>query len=100
MSDIDNIGNFLNLNNASISDEEMIKILTEKVTKMLDTDTELLMSYLYRLDIEEHKINAVLNQPKSMPIAQGLASLIWKRQKQRIASKKKYKQDPIEGWEF
>ena len=30
----------------------------------------------------------------------GLAKLILDRQKQRIATKQKYKVDPIEGWEY
>ena len=84
----------------SHSDKEMIKLLADKVAQMLDEDPELLMSYLYRLDILEEKINAVLHQPKGLSVPFGLATLIWERQKERIATKKRYKQDPIEGWEF
>lgn len=89
--DIQSDGNF--------SDEHMIQIIEERVAQMLDGDPDLLMSYLYRLDVLEEKIKAVMNQPKSLPVANGLARLIWERQKERLEYKKKFKQDPIEGWE-
>jgi hypothetical protein len=61
----------------------------------------LLMSYLYRLDVLEVKINAVLSPIAIVSPIEGLARLILERQKERIATKQKYKSDPpIPGWEF
>ena len=83
----------------SLSDEEMIRIISARVEKMLAGDPDLLMSYLYRLDIEQDKIeHAIALSPLPLPLT--FAQLIWERQKQRIITKAKYKQDPIEGWEF
>jgi len=82
-----------------LSDEEMIKHIAHRVEQMLKGDPDLLMSYLYRLDVEEKKINHAV-KTSITPIHVTFANLIWERQKQRMETKKKYKQDPIEGWEF
>ncbi len=83
----------------SLSDEEMIRLISARVEKMLAGDPDLLMSYLYRLDIEQDKIeHAIALSPLPLPLS--FAQLIWERQKQRIITKAKYKQNPIEGWEF
>ena len=58
------------------------------------------MSYLYRMDVLESKINAALSSPAGMMPARVIGELIFERQKERINTKEKYKQDPIEGWEF
>jgi len=82
-----------------LSNEEMLKHIADRVEQMLKGDPDLLMSYLYRLDVEEKKINHAL-ETAITPAHVTFANLIWERQKQRIETKKKYKQDPIEGWEF
>ncbi len=82
-----------------LSDEEMIKQIAFRVEKMLRGDPDLLMSYLYRLDVTQKRIKEAM-ETSIMPAHVTFANLIWERQKQRIATRKKYKQDPIEGWEF
>ena len=83
----------------NLSDDEMVKHIAYRVEQMLKGDPDLLMSYLYRLDVEEKKINAALDT-SPFPAHVTFAHLIWERQKQRLITKQKYKQDPIEGWEF
>jgi len=82
------------------SDELMIEEIAVRVADMMDQNIDLLMSYLYRLDIEESKINHALKMSNVILAPKALAELIWERQKQRLETKKKYKQGPIEGWEF
>ncbi len=83
-----------------MSDEQMLLLIENRVTELMTQNSDLLFSYLYRLDIQEKKIKqALLNESDAPNLA--LSKLILERQKQRIASKKKYKQDPpIDGWEF
>ena len=82
-----------------LDEDQIIQMIAYRVEKMLKGDPDLLMSYLYRLDVEEVKINAALeNNP--FPVHETFARLIWDRQKLRIETKKKYRQDPIDGWEF
>ena len=82
-----------------LDNAEMLKHIADRVEQLLKGDPDLLMSYLYRLDVEEKKINHAL-ETAITPAHVTFANLIWERQKQRMETKKKYKQDPIEGWEF
>ena len=85
----------------TLSESDLYHAIKERVAYLLDTNPELLMSSLYRLDVLEVKINAVLAPNSPVAPIEGLARLILERQKERIASKKKYKSDPpIPGWEF
>lgn len=97
---IRNIGNELEIGTSDeLTDEEMLRHIADRVEQMLKGDPDLLMSYLYRLDVTEKSIEkAMKNSP--FPAAVTFANLIWERQKQRLETRKKYKQDPIEGWEF
>ena len=84
-----------------LSESDLYKAIRDRVEYLLDKNPELLMSYLYRLDVLEVKINAVLSPLSVVPPIEGLARLILERQKERIATKEKYKADPpIPGWEF
>ncbi len=84
----------------TVSDEKLLEVISEKVAWYLQNDPDLLMSYLYRLDVAEHKINQALSFHAEEEPNIGIGKLILERQKQRWDSKKKYKVDPIEGWEF
>lgn len=83
----------------SISEEALYKAIEIRVKELLETNPELLMSYLYRLDVEEADIQLVLSPLSSDDPLQGLSKLILERQKARIATKRKYNQPPIEGWD-
>jgi len=94
------IANDLDINiPIELSDKEMIDIISVRVEQMLKGDPDLLMSYLYRLDVLEKKIKAAM-MTSIEPAHVTFAKLIWERQKERILTKEKYKQDPIEGWDF
>lgn len=87
-------------NSESFTDKnEMLEIIKDRVRTMLSNKPDLLMSYLYRLDILEYKIKEVLCSKKVDPV-DGLSQLILDRQLARIETKKKYKQNPIKGMEW
>ncbi len=97
---IESIGQDLSIDlPLEIDDADMIRMIADRVEHLLKADPDLLMSYLYRLDVLEKKINAALESSLE-PAHFTLARLIWDRQKKRIKTKKRYKQKPIEGWEF
>lgn len=81
------------------SKDDLVAAIAVRVLEYLDTDIELLFSYLYRLDILEHKIQYVINHQTQVPTHVGLAELIYDRQMDRVKTKKEIKQDPIEGWD-
>lgn len=66
--------------------EDLINALSERVAYMLDKEPELLFSTLYRLDVLEHKINAVLHASSEDP-AHGLARLIVERQQEKLKTR-------------
>ena len=85
--------------NESILDEPaLLDLFTERVEEMIRHDLDLLLSSLYRLDVEEHKIQAVLNSP-DIPTARGLAQLIIDRQKEKIKTRKAYSSGNKKEWE-
>ncbi len=82
------------------NEQDIIDAIRQRVGYMLEIQPDLLMSYLYRLDVLEKDLKRVLNQNKTGDIIDDFTQLIWRRQKQRLETKAKYKQAPIEGWEF
>ncbi len=82
----------LNLETPSqLADEAaLLKYLSEVVEDMITHKLDLLMSTLYRLDVDEKKINKALQpgQPDAANVA--LAKLIIERQKKRIETKRAY----------
>lgn len=82
------------------NEDNIIDAIRQRVSYMLEIQPDLLMSYLYRLDVLETDLKRVLNQNKEGDIIDDFTHLIWNRQKQRLETKAKYKQPPIEGWEY
>ena len=86
----------------SILDEEaLLDLFTTRVEELMRNNLDLLLSSLYRLDVEEYKIEKALHSAQ-VPAARGIASLIIERQKERIKTRKTYssgKQDKWEGLE-
>ncbi len=72
----------------SLSDAELLAILTERIEVMLEQETDLLMSLLYRHDVEEKAILRALHPDTDVSAAVALAKLVLDRQKQRWAIKK------------
>ncbi len=74
----------------SILDEPaLLDMFTIRVEEMLKGDIDILLSSLYRLDVEEHKIQRALRSP-NVPAARGIAQLIIDRQKEKLITRKKY----------
>jgi hypothetical protein len=86
----------------SILDEPaLLELFAKRVEEMLKGDIDLLLSSLYRLDVEEYKIQRALRST-DVPAARGIAQLIIDRQKEKIITRKKYasekkKKDDWEG---
>jgi hypothetical protein len=80
-----------------LSEEALLEILANRISEMLDNETDLLFSTLYRLDIDEYMINRVIMTP-DIPNDIGLAKLVLQRQKQKIETRKKYKIEKKDDW--
>lgn len=74
----------------SILDEKaLLELFTRRVEELMRDNLDLLLSSLYRLDVEEYKIQNALRSATT-PAAEGIASLIIERQKERIKTRKTY----------
>lgn len=100
-SDVSNvITQELDINvNEKANEQDLIDAIALRVMNYMDGEIELLFSYLYRLDIQEEKINTIMNEATEDPTHVALAKLIYTRQMERVKTKQTYKQEPIEGWD-
>ena len=85
-----------------ISEEELFDMLADQVAYMIEHRLEFLLSLMYRLDIEEAKVNFALSPFCEEPANVAIARLVLERQKQRAFTKQHYKppklDDDMEGW--
>lgn len=100
--EFDDIYNKLTLSDyEQINEDELLRHIMDRVEYFLQTDRGLLLSYMYRLDIDEKEIEKALLQQEEEPISYTLSRLILERQKKRVETKKKYGQPPpIDCWEI
>lgn len=73
----------------TLSQEQVIELLRQKVAYLIDHNTDELFSKLYRLDVFERKIKAAMAEGGDM--AYSLAVLIFERQLEKIESRKNNK---------
>jgi molybdopterin-biosynthesis enzyme MoeA-like protein len=84
-----------------MTEAQLFEILCNEVANMMVNRMDYLLGLMYRLDVPERKINAVLVPGYPEPANVALARLILERQKERMHSKRNYKPPIIEeGWEF
>lgn len=99
-SELQSVVQSLDLINQNLEEKEAIfEYIKMQVAGMLDNQSDLLFSYLYRLDIDELLIKKVLNG-ETAEIAGGLAQLIIDRQLQRLRTRQEYKKNDSSGWAF
>ena len=67
--------------------------LTKKIAELLDTNYQKLINILYRIDVNEDKLNELFGSKNREFIPARLADLIIERQIQKINLRNKYKRD-------
>ncbi len=73
-----------------LTEKELFDILCDQVAYMMEYRLDFLLSLMYRLDIDEQKINMALSPKTLVAPNVGLAHLILERQKLRIKIKEEY----------
>jgi len=68
----------------TLSEEVILKLLADKVVTVLERGPETFFQLMYRLDISEKKLNAILLEDD---VAMKIARLIYDRQLQKIQSR-------------
>ena len=56
----------------SLDETTLYDMILNRVNELLETDIDLLLSYLYRLDVEEYKINHALSMHAKQPVNEGI----------------------------
>lgn len=79
-----------------ITEEELLRVLSNRIAYMIEYQLEFLLSLMYRLDVSEQKVSDALSPGASEPANIGLARLVIERQKQRAFTKQFYKQEKLE----
>lgn len=79
-----------------ISEEVFLSALTEKVAYLMDKKLDFFLSLLYRLDVKEVDIKKALLGQDTISPPRALATLILERQKNRWATRQKYKNQSTE----
>jgi len=81
-------------------DTDFLNVVAERVAELMETNMELFFNHLYRMDIDERRIHQILQNPEeSESVYISIAKIIIERQKKRIETKRKYRQEPIKGWD-
>ncbi len=78
---------------------DLLEMIEKRVTYLLEKDSGLLFSYIYRLDVSEQLVRQVMTDDHINTI-KALSKLIMDRQLQRLHTKKTIIQKPIRGWEW
>ncbi len=71
-----------------LDEKTLHEALTNRIADMLQFEADLLFSTLYRLDVLEYKIKAVLSGNTGEEIPAGLARLVIERQKEKMKTRK------------
>jgi aspartate/glutamate racemase len=69
---------------SDISEEALLQLLANRIVMILEQGAETFFQLMYRLDISEKKLNAVLGDDN---VPQKIARLVYDRQLQKIQSR-------------
>jgi len=74
-----------------LSESELIRHLSKAIRFYLDKDFNKLLNILYRIDVKETDIKQILTASPPNEIAETLAVTVIDREKQKIQTRKKYR---------
>lgn len=86
--------------NKPLDESAMLAYLSEVISYMIENKLDYLLSLLYRLDVDERKINRALLPGNPTPANEALAKLVWERQKQRVETKRLYREQNPSKWNW
>lgn len=84
----------------TLTEQELLDYLAKAIAYMIEHKMDFLLSLLYRLDVSERKINQALLPGNEEEAHIALAKLVWERQKLRIATKRAYREQHPNTWNW
>ena len=79
------------------AEDELLRWLTDYIDHLASNHFEDLLRLLYRIDVSEEKVRAMLKSSRGQNSSAIIASLIIERQKQKIYWRNKFKQNPVKN---
>lgn len=89
------------------SREQLLRLIQAKVNELINHDFNGLLALLYRLDVDEKKINNALNKQTDRDAGEIIAEIILEREERKAEWRKKMKEnnpfsnkfdDELDGW--
>ena len=81
----------LHLPEGTLSEEAILQLLADRIVQVLERGPDTFFQLMYRLDISEKKLTAILDDDN---VAAKIARLVYDRQLQKIQSKRSSPKDP------
>ncbi len=79
-----------------LTEEDLLYMLANQISYMIEHRMEHLLSLMYRLDVAEQKVNFALSPLSPEAPALALARLVLERQKKRLQTKQHYQTPPLD----
>ena len=83
-----------------MTEGELLDYLAAAIDYMIEHKLDFLLSLMYRLDISEKKINDALLPGNEENANIAIAKLVLDRQKQRVATKRAYREKNPTNWDW
>lgn len=85
----------VSLHQVEENEEGVLEVLIASIAEMLDKEPNLLLSSMYRMDIDERKILQILNTHSENDIPTEFAKLVLERQRVALQTRTKFPQKKI-----
>ena len=84
----------------SSEEKAFLEMIAKRVEELLESNMELFLNHLYRMDVSEKKVALALAGTEGEPenVYMALARLILARQKERLETRQKYRQESSDFW--
>ena len=75
--------------------EQLREYITNKISELMDNNFDKLINTLYRIDVNEDKLQLAFMDKNKEKLPESIANLIIERQLQKIEMRKKYKEGKL-----
>jgi hypothetical protein len=82
------------------SEEALLHLIELYVQELVDSNFEQLLRVLYRIDLADYKVKKAIDNAGAVNASRAIAELILEREKQKVASRAKYKNHSDGDWIF
>jgi hypothetical protein len=82
----------LELKEANMGHDWLVKFLTQQINYLLDHDFNRLLNALYRIDISENQTKEIIELTDPKEVAKNLAIAVIKREQQKVLTRQQFRE--------